>query len=337
MAHLALTRVTLTCICMVSATVTVTSHESVSPSAAASCTDEQVKEFDGQSSLIQLNTGSSSQTDVDDISNHESNLEATQPNAKEQANAEGGLSVPDPRKVTFNCKIGLVHWIKGWSDLKKHYCCRTEHVGCIDATDTTEETTGDDQYRSRRRKSERHRDTSKANTSETCVTVNSEASILGYTTSPANTPCIFGLDKRDEGKHCILDDMRYGSLGWCYTSKSLESWGPCSESCPLFGQLKVLGNKVDKLRTEVKELFNLTAGSNASDAGESTAAPKPAKEKNAPAPTPAGTKSPATKAPAPTLAPAPAANAPTPTPAAPATATNTTSATDNATSATAAR
>lgn len=254
MGHLALTRAILTCICTANAAAAVTSHGSASSSAAASsCTDAQMQELDGQSSLLQLGSGSTSQTDdVDDTATHESNPEAK----------------VDLKKVTFNCKIGFVHWRKGWSDLKKSYCCRTEHIGCLDTTDVTS-------------------DTSNVTTSKTCVTGEPLRDIVGYTTSPAGTPCIFGLDQRDEGTHCILSDMKYGALGWCYTSESKGSWGACTESCPLFGHLKVVGNKVKKLRKEIEKLeklVNSTVASKGSDAGESakpSAAPKAAKKKTA--------------------------------------------------------
>jgi len=79
-------------------------------------------------------------------------------------------------------------------------------------------------------------------------------------TSPAGTPCLFGTDNRDEGWHCIMDAGKYGSLGWCWTSKSHSSWGPCSEHCPLFGQAGVLGKKIDAfgedLRRFSKQILN---------------------------------------------------------------------------------
>lgn len=81
----------------------------------------------------------------------------------------------------------------------------------------------------------------------------SRAYVTGYTTAPNGTPCIFGLDARDEGSHCIIDDGKYGSFGWCYTSEDMYSWGSCSENCPLFGPAKVLGAKIDRLQEELKE------------------------------------------------------------------------------------
>eukprot|EP00419_Tripos_fusus_P009545 CAMPEP_0172663964 /NCGR_PEP_ID=MMETSP1074-20121228/6280_1 /TAXON_ID=2916 /ORGANISM="Ceratium fusus, Strain PA161109" /LENGTH=229 /DNA_ID=CAMNT_0013480039 /DNA_START=73 /DNA_END=759 /DNA_ORIENTATION=- len=72
--------------------------------------------------------------------------------------------------------------------------------------------------------------------------------------SPSGTPCVFGADTRDEGWHCIMDAGRFGSLGWCWTSKSKSSWGSCSESCPLFGPARVLGKKIDALRDNIRRL-----------------------------------------------------------------------------------
>lgn len=69
-----------------------------------------------------------------------------------------------------------------------------------------------------------------------------------YTTSPAGTACVFGVDPADEGHHCILSDGKYGSYGWCYTSKDKSSWGSCSENCPLYGLTGLLGRKVNELR-----------------------------------------------------------------------------------------
>mmetsp|Transcript_45923 Transcript_45923/g.142119 ORF Transcript_45923/g.142119 Transcript_45923/m.142119 type:complete len:347 (-) Transcript_45923:84-1124(-) len=78
------------------------------------------------------------------------------------------------------------------------------------------------------------------------------ASAVGYDTALPGTPCIFGLDPRDEGAHCVLDDGSYGSFGWCYTSADKGSFGSCSENCPLFGPLKTLGKKIEELRSALE-------------------------------------------------------------------------------------
>merc|ERR1712048_590245 len=72
-------------------------------------------------------------------------------------------------------------------------------------------------------------------------------------TSPPGTPCVFGLDPRDEGAHCIFDDGQYGSLGWCYTGANKDAWGACGESCPLYGQAKILDRKIDQVLKELEE------------------------------------------------------------------------------------
>lgn len=70
---------------------------------------------------------------------------------------------------------------------------------------------------------------------------------MGYDTSEPGTRCVFGLDSRDEGEHCVFDNGVYGTLGWCYTDENRESWGACGESCPLWGQEKLLGKKLEKV------------------------------------------------------------------------------------------
>jgi len=82
----------------------------------------------------------------------------------------------------------------------------------------------------------------------TCLTrYDPRVTYMGYTASPAGTLCMFGVDDRDEGQHCIMDQGQYGSLGWCYTSQNKSSFGACSEGCPLFGQAKILGQKIDNI------------------------------------------------------------------------------------------
>jgi len=48
------------------------------------------------------------------------------------------------------------------------------------------------------------------------------------------TPCLFGVDPRDEGLHCIDKGGPQGKNGWCYTDAAAgvwPSWGPCADSC----------------------------------------------------------------------------------------------------------
>jgi hypothetical protein len=93
--------------------------------------------------------------------------------------------------------------------------------------------------------------------SSTCVTRSdsrANSPIDGYTTSPADTPCVFGVDDRDEGSHCMLDGEKYGSFGWCYTSADKTSWGSCSEGCPLYGYAGELGKEIETLKSEIARL-----------------------------------------------------------------------------------
>lgn len=95
-------------------------------------------------------------------------------------------------------------------------------------------------------------ESSSSNASVCTTRFDERVSSLGYETATPGTPCLFGLDARDEGKHCIFDDGYYGSLGWCYTKQSMEAWGACGESCPLWGQQKILGKKLDKILKTMK-------------------------------------------------------------------------------------
>lgn len=70
-------------------------------------------------------------------------------------------------------------------------------------------------------------------------------------TAKNGTSCLFGIDDRDEGEHCIMEDGKYGSFGWCWTSQKKDTWGSCSEDCPLFGVFKILGKKIEKLRGQL--------------------------------------------------------------------------------------
>lgn len=80
------------------------------------------------------------------------------------------------------------------------------------------------------------------------------SSSMLYDVAEPGTPCIFGLDPRDEGTHCIMDDgVEYGSFGWCWTDNEMSKWGSCNEFCPLSGAPKILGEKIDRLQQKVAE------------------------------------------------------------------------------------
>jgi len=93
---------------------------------------------------------------------------------------------------------------------------------------------------------------------------------LYYSAAPEGTPCVFGVDDRDEGAHCIMDDIKFGTFGWCWTNVPMDTWGSCNASCPLFGPLKVLEDKIDHLRQSL--------------AGPASEAPAPATKAPAAAP-----------------------------------------------------
>jgi len=186
----------------------------------------------------------------------------------------------------FDCTAGVSKWKLGWSVEKKDFCCRTARVGCAEGTETnssgnetgnaTDNSTGSTNLSN---------NTSNVTNHSTCITrEDPRASSTFYTTSPAGTPCVFGVDPRDEGSHCIMEAGKYGSFGWCYTSKSRQSWGSCSESCPLFGPSKVLGAKINKIDSELgdrvrAELKKVLAGPTQENTttvpthGQTTAAP----------------------------------------------------------------
>jgi hypothetical protein len=83
-----------------------------------------------------------------------------------------------------------------------------------------------------------------------CTTVDDPrgATMLTMTgVAKAGTPCVFGADERDQGGHCIMDDGKYGTYGWCYTTMDKTAWGSCSEYCPLGGAAGVLERRIDDL------------------------------------------------------------------------------------------
>lgn len=129
-----------------------------------------------------------------------------------------------------------------------------------------------------------------------CQTKEDERVASWFTeTAPAGTACIFGVDVRDEGGHCIYSEGEFGSNGWCFTNKDATQWGSCNEHCPLYGAPKHLGTKIDavteivsKVNKHIEEQLNGTASSEeatattAAPAGDATTAAPAADAKEAP-------------------------------------------------------
>jgi hypothetical protein len=189
-------------------------------------------------------------------------------------------------RAHFNCTAGEAKWSTGWSVAKKQFCCKTTGIGCLTnrtakrsdgsssmdgKTKVNSSTAGDLGNEPNANTSDDRPNgntlnntagdpsdmmgntTVNATNSTGCITDTPQSEgLLFAVTSAAGTPCVFGTDKRDEGWHCIMDAGKYGSLGWCWTSKSHSSWGPCSENCPLFGQAGVLGKKIDALGEDLR-------------------------------------------------------------------------------------
>lgn len=97
------------------------------------------------------------------------------------------------------------------------------------------------------------------NTSGACAT-RADDRIKSYfsAAAPPGSPCVFGVDVRDENSHCIYEDGAYGSFGWCFTTSDRSEWGACNEHCPMYGPPSTLGKKIDnvskKLDSVVKKL-----------------------------------------------------------------------------------
>jgi len=87
------------------------------------------------------------------------------------------------------------------------------------------------------------------------------------TTSPEGTPCVFGVDPRDEGGHCIYDKGEFGSNGWCFTSKDGRYWGSCAAGCPLYGAHAAISSKIDALASDLKKIAKVVVGNGTAEEG----------------------------------------------------------------------
>jgi len=68
-----------------------------------------------------------------------------------------------------------------------------------------------------------------------------------------NSECVFGVDDRDEGGHCIHQNGKYGSYGWCFTKKDGSEWGSCNKLCPMYGQEKKLNDRIKELEAKLAD------------------------------------------------------------------------------------
>lgn len=82
---------------------------------------------------------------------------------------------------------------------------------------------------------------------------NQKSQAFTATIAPEDTPCVFGLDDRDEGEHCV-EQHEYGSFGWCWTKKDRSEWGSCGGTCPLVGKNKILGDRIGRAEKMMKKL-----------------------------------------------------------------------------------
>jgi len=110
--------------------------------------------------------------------------------------------------------------------------------------------------------------------SSSCVTKEDPRVAAWFTeTAVPGTPCIFGVDARDEGGHCIYSAGQYGSNGWCFTAQDKSAWGSCTGDCPLYGAHKKLGDKIEqvtdmvaKVSKHIEATMNTSADANGSAA-----------------------------------------------------------------------
>jgi len=70
--------------------------------------------------------------------------------------------------------------------------------------------------------------------------------------APPGSLCQFGVTADDERSHCVMDQGKFGSFGWCYTKADRSEWGSCAESCPLEGSTEVLARRIDILTEKVQ-------------------------------------------------------------------------------------
>lgn len=164
----------------------------------------------------------------------------------------------------YDCAMDWENWEVVWTDAKKAWCCKQKQLGCPDSRRTGRKAywgNGTDQQTRRRRRrggAEVPVARSFKPPEKICVTRDDPrvVSDMTYTAAKAGTRCVFGVDRRDEGWHCIMEGGRFGRNGWCFTSSSGDTWGSCDDACPLAGQAKVLGNDVKNMSNDLDRPAN---------------------------------------------------------------------------------
>lgn len=90
-------------------------------------------------------------------------------------------------------------------------------------------------------------------------------------TAKPGTPCVFGADDRDEGKHCI-PGIEFGTMGWCWTKKDRSEWGSCSDGCPLYGAHHVISKKIEGVSKKIDVVASHLTDANKTEAPEQESA-----------------------------------------------------------------
>jgi len=166
----------------------------------------------------------------------------------------------------YDCAMDWENWELVWTHDKKEWCCKHKQLGCPASTRTGRRTDSDDQSdgaepeaRRRRRHGGEQVEVARSfrpPAKKLCVTRDDTrvVSDMSYTAAPPGTRCVFGVDRRDEGWHCIMDGGRFGSNGWCFTSSKRDMWGSCEDDCPLSGQAKVVGTRVENVSDDLHRI-----------------------------------------------------------------------------------
>merc|ERR1719174_3405448 len=92
-----------------------------------------------------------------------------------------------------------------------------------------------------------------------CVTIESPMdkvwmeALAPLKVAKGDSECVFGVDSRDEGGHCIHQNGKYGAYGWCFTKKDGSEWGSCNKLCPTYGQEKKLNDRIKELEEKLAD------------------------------------------------------------------------------------